>query len=85
MRQKFDFHEVNGDGRSGIAIAVFNNATMRLDIRMVEPEEMSPADDKEGDDQEYLLRRLGYDVRLCSWVGLETMTIDVPEASIDEE
>lgn len=85
MRGRFDFHKVNGDGKSGMAIAVFNNATMSLDIRMVNPEEMCPEDDTEGDDQEYLLGRLGYDARLCAWAGLETMTIDVPDASIDEE
>lgn len=79
----YDFHEVNGDGESGIAVAILNKATLNMDVRMVNPEDMYAELDIDGTDEKRLLRKLGYDERLCVWTELETMSINVPDKSID--
>lgn len=78
----YDFHEVNGDGESGIAVAILNKATLNMDVRMVKPEDMYAEWDIEGVDGKHLLRRLGYDERLCVWTELETMSVDVPDKAL---
>lgn len=79
----YDFHEVNGDGESGIAVAILNKATLNMDVRMVKPEDMYAEWDIDGADGKHLLRRLGYDERLCVWTELETMSVDVPDKAVD--
>lgn len=78
MKLNFDFHPTNGDGESGFVIAVFNRATMRLDIRMADPEAMDVSDEE-------FLKSLGYDdPRYMEWTKLETMTINIPNKTIEK-